>query len=364
MKKNKRDGTYFLAAWRGAGPDGKSKVFYERYEGKDGKRGAQKLAVLREAEAANQPTTDNKPRTPFPEYIEQVWLPRNIMGNGDSTVYAKTRITRDLAEQFPDKTVGEISADDFEEMKAALNSRGHAPSTIRNTMKVFKRAMTDAHIWGYTEKRPWEGVKVVKAAKAPPRVVTREEALRAVERLRSEGDDFTADLITVLTYTGLRLSEALGLHWEDIDFERGVIKIWRITVRTNDKKDRIQIKESPKTKAGNRTLPMAQPVRDVLEGRQRTAANPLVFPDRLGRPIYSSRASIPISKAFRDMGLTKKTAHGLRHGAITYMLEKGIPLNQVSRLAGHESSDITAKVYLAWADDDSAIDAMRSVMDD
>ncbi len=359
-KETKRDGVYYLAAWRAKDITGKSKVQYERYTGPDGKRGAQKLAVLREAEASNQVMSANRNLT-FSDYILNTWLPRNTLGQAYSTKYSKERISLDLSEIIGPKPLGEITALDFSDVQIKLSERGLATSTIGNAMKVMKRAMKDAYSWNLIENRPWEGVKPIKQRKSPPRVVTREQALSAEKQLRDSGDVFSADLILILTYTGMRLSEALGLHWEDIDWDRGTARIWRITARTDDPKNRIQVVETPKTSAGNRTLPLPKPVLEMLERRKASTNHYLVFPDPKGRPLYSSTATKPISKTFRDLGI-RGTAHGLRHGAITFLLEQGMPLNQVSKLAGHESSDITAKVYLAWADDNAAIDAMRDIL--
>ncbi len=364
-KHSKKNGTYYLAVWRVKQPDGTWKKRAERYNGDGGKRGAEKHATLREAEAANHKPEANANQT-VADFLLNVWLPRNSGGQSYSTRYSKERIATAVSEIIGTKKLGEITALDFGTVKIELEGRGLAPSTINNNMKLFKRAMKDAHEWRLipSDSRPWEGVKPIKQRKAPPRVVTRSDGLAAADYLRDKKNDtYTADLVTVLAYTGLRLSEALGLHWEDIDWDAGTIRIWRITARTNDPKNRIQIQSQPKTAAGHRTLPITKAVSEVLERRQKASRNRLVFPDSKGRPAYSSAASKPISAAFSTLGISG-TAHGLRHGAITRMLEMGVPLNQVSKLAGHESSDITAKIYLAWADDTTAINAMREAMED
>lgn len=362
-KTSKKDGTYYLAAWTALDATGQRKIFYERYEGPDGKRGATKLANLREAEAANSDQAANH-RMTFDRYLLDVWHPRNSgAGQSYSTKYSKERISMDLAQIIGPKPLGDITALDFGTVTIALEKRGLAGSTINNQLKVMKRALKDAHNWKLIDSRPWEGVKAIKPKKAPPRVVTRADGLRVAEALRKEGDAYTADVVKVLAFTGLRLSEALGIHWDDIDWDRGTIRIWRITTRTGDPKNRIQIQESPKTSAGNRTLPMASSVREVFERRKETVKGDLIFPDAHGKPAYSSDVTKKISRQMKAMGI-RGTAHGLRHGAITHLLESGVSLNQVSKLAGHESSDITAKIYLAWADDDTAIEAMRLVMDE
>lgn len=364
-KTSKADGVYYLAAWRAKDISGKTKVQYERYTGPDGKRGAQKLATLREAEASNQYSAANRQMT-VATFILSHWLPQATVGLAYSTRYSKEHNAGRIVDLIGTRTLGEVSAMDLNWVQVELSKGKLDPATVANVMKLAKRIMRDAHAWNLIppENRPWEGVRAIKARKAPPRVVTREQALAAAEKLRETGQGDTADLITVLTYTGLRLGEALGLHWDDIDYDRGTIRIWRITARTGEGKNRIAIFEQPKTDAGRRTLPMARAVEEVFRRREKVGQdNPLVFPDTNGNPRFSSDATKPITRVFRSLGITG-TAHGLRHGAITHMLEKGIPLNQVSKLAGHGNTAITARIYLAWADDESAMDAMRTVMDD
>lgn len=104
-------------------------------------------------------------------------------------------------------------------------------------------------------------------------------------------------------------------------------------------------------------------MQNAAKVRKATSKGDLIFPDENSKPMYSSVATKKINRTFEKLGI-KGTSHGLRHGAITHLLESGVPLNQVSKLAGHESSDITAKVYLAWADDLDAMDAMRAVMEE
>lgn len=366
MKKTDAAGrTYYLAAWRQKDLTGKTKIKTEKYKGPDGKRGAQKLATLREAEAANQSPERNTDMK-FAGFALSVWYKRNTRGNSDSTKYAKKRIVEDLIGIIGDKKLSEVKQAEFENVMDHLtDERGLAQSTVRNYMKVLKRIMVDAARWDYAPKghTPWENVEPIKEKKGRPVTVSREDGLRAADYLRAAGDNYTADLVTILTYTGLRLSEALGLHWEDIDLDRGVMKIWRITVRTNNKKKRIQIQERTKTAAGERYIPITKAVREVLERRQRSTNHYLVFPDHKGQPKYSSAATRPITLAFQKLGI-RGSAHKLRHGAITRMIEQGMPLNLVSKQAGHESPDITAKIYLGVLDDQVAIDAMLDAMED
>ena len=91
----------------------------------------------------------------------------------------------------------------------------------------------------------------------------------------------------------------------------------------------------------------------------------LVFTDSAGHPIDPSnfvrRYHCPLLK---DAGLAKRTFHTLRHSTISLMLAKGVPVPEVSALAGHSSPAVTMAIY-AHAQPgtgDKAVAAMEFVL--
>ena len=74
-------------------------------------------------------------------------------------------------------------------------------------------------------------------------------------------------LFTILLGTGCRIGEALGLRWEDIDCENRVIHINHSLVYypVGESRTSVQHISKPKTKAGERTIPMLDSVQDAFE---------------------------------------------------------------------------------------------------
>ena len=74
-------------------------------------------------------------------------------------------------------------------------------------------------------------------------------------------------LFTILLGTGCRIGEALGLRWEDLDYENRVISINHSLVYypVGDSRTSVQHISKPKTKAGERTIPMLDSVKDAFE---------------------------------------------------------------------------------------------------
>ena len=74
----------------------------------------------------------------------------------------------------------------------------------------------------------------------------------------------------VMLGTGLRVGELTGLRWEDIDFKNNLIKVNHTLVfyeRSKSSKTGFGI-NTPKTKAGFRTIPMIKTVREALQKQQ------------------------------------------------------------------------------------------------
>lgn len=139
----------------------------------------------------------------------------------------------------------------------------------------------------------------------------------------------------LLSVTGMRFSEALGLTWDDIDFKNGIIDInksfdYSKTQDFADLKNETSKRKVPIDKTTIETLKtykkkywQANIKNRVCFGVSNSACNKLI--KRLvGRPVRN---------------------HSLRHTYASYLILKGIDIVTISKLLGHESPDITLKVY-------------------
>jgi integrase len=95
--------------------------------------------------------------------------------------------------------------------------------------------------------------KVSKKMRKPP--LTSEQLRDFLEAARK--DLATYHHMVLLAYTGLRLGEAVGLQWGDLDFARKTIKIQRQVDHGNEVTE-------VKTLTGAATIPMAEQLRKVL----------------------------------------------------------------------------------------------------
>ena len=142
---------------------------------------------------------------------------------------------------------------------------------------------------------------------------------------------------------GTRISEQLGLMWEDIDFETGIIRIRR----TQDKRTG-QLNNNTKTNAGQRDIPIGDTLRRTLLEWRTRCPSPAgrVFPAPHGKPIlYSNFLHRIWRPTLAALGLPYVSIHSARASFISMLQANGTEIAVAARLAGHKNPAITAAYY-------------------
>ncbi|MEM1485603.1 tyrosine-type recombinase/integrase [Oscillospiraceae bacterium PP1C4] len=174
----------------------------------------------------------------------------------------------------------------------------------------------------------------------------------------------------LLIMTGLRIGEALGLYWQDVDMENNIIHIRRALVREyyveNGEKKCKYVIGSTKTPESVRDIPVAPQVVRLLQNWKifmhcqkrwmnaihKNNTSHLVFPNKRGQ--------LQNEHTFRTnfRGFVKRnngdhlnvTFHRLRHSYGSFLLELGEQLITVSRLLGHKNIRVSADIYCTVTD--------------
>jgi integrase len=164
--------------------------------------------------------------------------------------------------------------------------------------------------------------------------------------------DLYRPVVAVLAYTGLRVSEALGLTWGDIDLAAGEL---RVTAQRDDATgDRVACK----TSASLRTVPMPpaliRELRDLQGGGNVVRmGGALVFPKLKRRGVHQAieraaqRAGIDPGRGRVCVG-----AHDLRHTYVSNAVQAGLPLPVVAKLAGHRDIRMLSERYAGVVGED------------
>ena len=185
-----------------------------------------------------------------------------------------------------------------------------------------------------------------------------------LERLLEASKDHPYSLLIQMTaFYGLRRSEALGLKWDAIDFERGTISVIRtVTTITLDGKQTEIEQQSAKTKSSLRTLPLIGSFREKLlalreqqKENRRVCGNcyskkydGYVFVDAMGNIFNPRSVTANFSKLLEQNGLRHIRFHDLRHSCASLLLANDVPLKQIQEWLGHSDFTTTANIYAHW----------------
>ncbi|MFI6649206.1 tyrosine-type recombinase/integrase [Streptomyces sp. NPDC050529] len=183
------------------------------------------------------------------------------------------------------------------------------------------------------------------------RIWTAEKAARFLTHCH-QTDPEMADLYEVLISTGMRKGEALGLHWNDIHLDQGVLYI-RCTLSAVD--NNRPVLAMPKTRSSRGWVAISPRVATALRRRTRSApslrgdpSNPfagLVFRQPDGRPLGPHLVLDQLHRLSEEVGVPRVTVHDLRHLAATITITAGVPLTVVSKTLRHSTLSTTANLY-------------------
>jgi integrase len=129
----------------------------------------------------------------------------------------------------------------------------------------------------------------------------------------------------------------MGLRWSDVDLASGVIHVERAW----DAKSRVYVE--PKSRAGQRRVPIPAVLRDYLVERKLRSGDPeaLVFGRAEGQPFDASAVADRAGRAWGRAGLAPITLHEARHTFASLMIAAGVNAKALATYLGHSSITIT-----------------------
>ncbi|MFI8889263.1 tyrosine recombinase XerC [Streptomyces paradoxus] len=285
------------------------------------------------------------------------WLAYGLNGRDAMTVTTNTilcnthvipalgaRKLRDLSADDVDKWLAEkskvLSTRSLEAIRSCLNR------AVKRAMARDKVKRNVVELCSVPSGRPGRPSKSLTLAQA-------EGVLVAAE------DSPLYAYIVVSMLTGGRTEEIRPLRWHHVDLDGDAdakpeipphIAVWRSVRSTGD----------TKTRKSRRTLALPGRAIDALriqwerQGWQRLAAgdkwqdNGLVFTSAVGTQLDSANVRREFRKAIKGVdGIVPEewTPRELRQSFVSILSDRGIPLEEISRLVGHSSTAVTEEVY-------------------
>jgi integrase len=248
------------------------------------------------------------------------------------------------------KQLAKVSAPDIAGLLKTKQDAGLSPRTVQYIRAVLRIALNRAVKWQLIIRNPVTLTDSPKVRRQEVRPLTPEQA-RAFLAV-AEGDRLEA-LYRVALALGLRLGEALGLSWDDVNLDAGTLRVRRSLQRIDGT---LTLKE-PKTEKSRRTLTMPQTLTVALRQHrvrqleERLAAGEawqdtkLIFATSKGTPLEPSNVLKRFKALLRAAGLPEQRFHALRHCAASLLIAQGVPVKVVADILGHSQLATTSDLY-------------------
>lgn len=283
-----------------------------------------------------------------PELQKNTIVSYRSMTNGKIRRYFQRR---------PQLTVGNLKPQDIQDFYQSLFADGVVANTVIHYHALLRRAFQQAFKEERIDANPFDRVGRPKKNKFHGENYTQEELLTLLHLARG---DVIYPAILLAGAMGLRRSEALGVRWSRIDWEkRTVLLDTKIVEYRENGKKKVEPVEEMKNKSSRRTLPLPDPVvemlqvqkehrevyRKMFQGSYNAQYLDYVCVNQLGDLLRPSYVTDHFRELLEKYGLRHIRFHDLRHTFASLLINQDVPLINVSNFLGHSDLSTTANIY-------------------
>lgn len=296
---------------------------------------------------------------------ERTLKPKTVAGYQTNAKYIKERLG---GVKLPSLTTEQI-----ESLYDDLRRRGMSAMTIGSLHRSVRASLNEAVRRGYMARNPALHARPGRSEQREVEPLSIEDAQKIISCAVEQRN---AARWAIALALGLRQGEALGLCWDDLDFDAGTIRIRRAIQRASWKhgcdarpcgKSPMQcprrhsgglIVIEPKSQAAKRTvvvpsnLLLQLKLHRKAQATERIAAGELweqgpfggwLFANQFGRPIDPRRDWGEWKEILAVAGVRDARLHDARHSAATYLLVQGVDTRTVMGILGWSQTSLTAR---------------------
>lgn len=227
-----------------------------------------------------------------------------------------------------------------------------SPTTVQHYHRLITDILNAAVKWGYLAVNPASKVTAPKARHKDALYLDADQARELTTELKRAPDIYHYAILLLLL-TGMRRGELLGLEWKDINWEHRYIQISRASYYTPEKG---VYTDTTKNESSERIIMIPTEAVNVLKKQwdwqvRQSIANPKwvhsgrVVVSEDGTPMHPDRLTRWFPKFIATTNLPPITLHSLRHTYATLLIEKQIPITDVSAQLGHSNVTTTMDIY-------------------
>lgn len=214
-----------------------------------------------------------------------------------------------------------------------MATRSDAPANANLCLALLRHMMTKAEDWGHRKRltNPCTGIGKFDV-RPRERYLSAEELSRlgsALDAIEAEGANPKGiAILRLLALTGARKGEMLALKWDEVDSERGLLRLGD-------------------SKTGRKTIPIGESALAILAALPRTNSA-FVFPSKIARSSatglghYQGLTKIWLAVRAKA-GLPNVRVHDLRHTAASVAVANGASLPMIAKILGHADTKTTQR---------------------
>jgi integrase len=308
--------------------------------------------------ATAQGTVPVSPRLRF-DTVASWWVERFEAKVAAGERHARTveahryHLDRHLLPALGGRRIASITVDDVAELLDALRRKRRSAKTASSALSTLESIMRFARRHGWIASDPVERLEHDERPRPAPRR-QRVPGRAEIERLLCACSKRDRLMIATVLYTGLRISEMLGLVWDDVDLAAGVIHVGAQLSRAHRGAPARRV--APKTATSIREIPLVAQLARLLAAHRRASpfagGGDSVFTTARGTPYGHRNVSRGgLGRAgqlagLNDDGWPPLRFHDLRHTFASHLIvDLGLDVAQVSRILGHARITITLDIY-------------------
>jgi integrase len=245
---------------------------------------------------------------------------------------------------FGDVRLSRLTWQDIEEMYGSMRATGRGTDWVRRCATVLNRTLELARKRGLLDANPAKDATRPRSTRKKPIAPAGKEVRTLLASARRR-DPETADLVTVLASTGMRVGEVLALRWADVDWSGGEL---HIAAAITDGGPGVGVIRKTTKRADWRDVPLTDGAVESLRSqwqrrRELLGVDPeadgYVFPGGIDGS-FPLRPDSLGDRWAAARGSSSVTLQHVRHYAATAMLDNGESYRTVADILGNSESTL------------------------
>lgn len=227
--------------------------------------------------------------------------------------------------------------------------QGLSQKTVKDVLIVLKMILKFSAKNKWLEYRPFDIQFPTQREKQTIEVLSRPHQIKVMQHIQKHFT-FRNLGVYICLCSGIRIGEVCALTWDDIDLDKGVIKVRKTiqriyTIEEGSRKTEL-ILDTPKTKNSIREIPMNKDLLGLIKPIKKVVNNAFFVLTNDAKPTEPRTYRTYYKNLMKELEMPELKFHGLRHSFATRCIESKCDYKTVSVLLGHSNISTTLNLYV------------------